>query len=63
MISSENRNILYEIFDTNGKLCGNGKIRNYRKELDVLNFTPGLYVINFKDKAGNLMSSEKFVKQ
>ena len=56
------KKVKYSICDINGKLIQQGKIKNNNQVLDISSFDPGVYLIKIDDKKGNLISTNKIIK-
>jgi hypothetical protein len=60
--SSVNETVSYDILSTNGSKVLSGVLRNQTRRVAVGNLSRGLYIIRFYGSDGNLLQSEKFLK-
>lgn len=53
----------YVIFNLNGQLIDNGRIMTDIQTIDISSLTTGIYLLTIYDDKGNLLASEKIVKE
>ena len=53
----------YIIFNLNGQLIDNGKIMTNIQTIDISSLTTGIYLLTVYDNNGNLLDSEKIIKE
>ena len=53
----------YSVFDLKGKVLKQGKIRNDNQLLDLSPFGSGIYLLNFIDKNGNIICTNRVIKK
>ena len=56
------QNAVMEMYDINGKLMGNHQLLSGENTIDASTLSTGLYIVNFKNDAGQ-KTSAKFVKK
>lgn len=55
--------IQYRILDASGAVVNKGRLDSEAQQIDISEVTAGLYYIEFRDRAGTLVGSEKFVRE
>jgi hypothetical protein len=53
----------YMIFNLNGQLMDNGKIMTNTQTIDISSLAAGIYLLTIYDNNGNLLASEKVIKE
>jgi hypothetical protein len=53
----------YLIFNLNGQLMDNGRIIYNTQTIDISTLAAGIYLLTIYDNNGNLLASEKIVKE
>ncbi len=59
----EFKTIIYKIIDLHGKIVKEGKLRLNKGEINIEQFTNGLYILNIYNSRGEYLGSEKFIKE
>lgn len=59
----ELKKLKYFVFDVNGKILDQGKIRNSEQIIELASFISGIYLIKIIDKKGNIISTTKVIKR
>ncbi|NOU47428.1 MAG: T9SS type A sorting domain-containing protein [Bacteroidales bacterium] len=62
ILDSESKNASYSLFNTNGQVIDYGRINNSNHVLDISKLDSGIYLIKVSDKKGNLIGSNKIIK-
>jgi aminopeptidase N len=58
---NNNENALVELIDVTGKVILN-RLVNSHAEFDISNFANGVYIVNVKNKQGNILKTTKLIK-
>jgi hypothetical protein len=59
----EFKKLKYFVFDVNGKILDQGRIKNNEQIIELASFISGIYLIKIIDKKGNIISTTKVIKK
>ena len=57
------QNVIINIFNSLGQQIYTEKLINYQQSIDMTSLNNGIYLINIKDENGNILLSEKILKE
>lgn len=63
LFNAKRKKLEYKIFNYSGQLLSYGKIKENNEKIDISNFTAGIYILSIYNKNGDIVNSQKIMKE